>query len=55
MASWIGLRATLLVGAIGQSFAFVPLVFSPLRSVRVMPEPEELSAVSIPLSAPTDA
>jgi MFS family permease len=55
LASWIGLRATLLVGAIGQSFAFVPVVLSPLRSLRVTPEPEELPAVALPLTAPTDA
>jgi MFS family permease len=55
LASSIGLRATLIVGAIGQSFAFVPLVLSPLRSVRVMPEPEELPAVTVTLAAPTDA
>jgi MFS family permease len=55
LASWVGLRTTLLVGAIGQCFAFVPLVLSPLRSLRVIPEPEELPAVALPFAAPTDA
>jgi predicted MFS family arabinose efflux permease len=55
LASGIGLRTTLLVGAIGQSFGFVPLWLSPLRSLRLMPEPEELPPVPLPLAAPTDA
>jgi hypothetical protein len=33
----IGLRETILVGAIGMSFAFVPVLLSAVRSVRVIP------------------
>ncbi len=35
----IGLHATIWVGAIGGIFSFVPLLFSPLRSLMKMPEP----------------
>jgi MFS family permease len=38
LASTIGLRETLFVGAAGASVAFLPLLFSPLRSVRRPPE-----------------
>jgi MFS family permease len=34
----IGWRPTLLVGAIGACFCFLPMVFSPLRSLRELPE-----------------
>jgi len=40
LASTIGLRETLWVGAVGTSIAFVPLLFSPLRSLREIPEEE---------------
>src|SRR5687768_2198271 len=42
LAAWIGLRPTLLVGAIGSAVAFVPLVFSPVRSLLAVPEEELL-------------
>jgi MFS family permease len=35
----IGLRQTIWIGAAGGLFSFVPLVFSPLWSLRTMPEP----------------
>jgi MFS family permease len=41
LASAIGLRETLFVGAIGASFAFLPILLSPVRSIREMPEPLE--------------
>jgi MFS family permease len=44
LAAWIGLRPTLLVGAIGAAVAFVPLVFSPVRSLLFVPEEEPLYA-----------
>jgi MFS family permease len=49
LASTIGLRETILVGAIGACFAFLFLYFSPLRTIREMPErhlelPEPASA-----------
>lgn len=34
LAATIGLRETLWVGAIGATLAFLPLLFSPIRSVR---------------------
>jgi MFS family permease len=41
LASWIGLRPTLWVGAIAGAFTFLPVLFSPVRSVARMPEPAE--------------
>jgi MFS family permease len=38
LASSIGLRETLFVGAVGTTVAFVPLVLSPLRSLKQVPE-----------------
>ncbi len=40
LASTIGLRETLFVAASGASVAFLPLLFSPLRSLRDMPTAE---------------
>jgi MFS family permease len=42
LAAWIGLRPTLAVGAIGAAVAFLPLVLSPVRSLRDVPEEEPL-------------
>jgi MFS family permease len=39
LGSTLGLHTTIWLGAIGACFAFVPLLFSPLRSLRTMPEP----------------
>jgi MFS family permease len=49
LASAIGLRETILVGAIGASFSFLFLYFSPLRTIREMPEPHH--EVPVPTSA----
>jgi MFS family permease len=38
LATKIGLRPTLWVGAIGACFCFLPMVFSPLRTIRELPE-----------------
>jgi MFS family permease len=44
LASGIGLRETLFVGAIGASVAFLPVLFSPIRSVdRISDEVEQLA------------
>jgi MFS family permease len=43
IASRIGLKSTLIVGGIGSCLAFLPVLFSPVRSVRDMPEPVEES------------
>ncbi|HEY8628993.1 MAG TPA: MFS transporter [Gaiellaceae bacterium] len=39
LASVIGLKATLVVGGVGCCLAFLPVLLSPVRSVREMPEP----------------
>lgn len=39
LASSIGLKQTLIVGGIGSCLACLPVVFSPVRAVREMPEP----------------
>jgi MFS family permease len=44
LASWVGLRETLFVGAIGMSLAFLFLVFSPLREIERAPLPLPLEA-----------
>jgi MFS family permease len=36
-ATWIGLRETLFIGAIGTCLAFLPVALSPVRRLRVMP------------------
>jgi MFS family permease len=39
LSSVVGLKTTLIVGGVGCSLAFLPVLFSPVRSVREMPEP----------------
>ncbi len=39
LGTWIGLRETIVVGAIGGSLAILWIVFSPQRHLREMPEP----------------
>jgi hypothetical protein len=46
LASTIGLRETLWVGGVGASIAFVPLLFSPLRSLREIPEEDGRSELA---------
>jgi MFS family permease len=41
LASLVGLKATLIVSGVGCSLAFLPVLFSPVRFVREMPEPLE--------------
>jgi MFS family permease len=41
LASQIGLKETLIVGGIGCCLPFLPVLFSPVRSVRELPEPLE--------------
>jgi MFS family permease len=40
LASWFDLKTAVWVGAVGNAFAFVPLLLSPLRSRRAAPEPD---------------
>jgi MFS family permease len=39
LGTWFGLRSALWVAAIGALFAFLPIVLSPVRTLREMPEP----------------
>jgi MFS family permease len=42
IASWVSLRAAIWIGAVGVSLAFLPVLVSPVRSLRSVPElPEE--------------
>jgi MFS family permease len=41
LATIVGLHETIWIGAIGSLFSFLPLLFSPLRSLREMPQPTE--------------
>ena len=50
LSKWVGLHETLWIGAVGATVAFLPLLFSPLRSVREVPEEEP--EVSLPGPAP---
>ncbi len=43
IASTIGLRPTLFIGAIGASLAVVPLLFSPVRSLKRLPDLDDQS------------
>jgi MFS family permease len=45
LASTIGLRATLVVSALGSTLAFIPIVLSPIPALRDFPESEDLSPV----------
>ncbi|MEX2645429.1 MAG: MFS transporter, partial [Gaiellaceae bacterium] len=47
LAAWIGLRPTLLVGAVGSAIAFLPLLFSPVWALRDVPE-EDAAATPAP-------
>ena len=51
LATWLGLRETILVGAIGGGLAFLWIVFSPQRHLREMPEPIHDDAVVEPAAA----
>ena len=50
LSKWVGLEETLWIGAVGATVAFVPLLFSPLRSVREVPEDGELEATPAPVA-----
>jgi MFS family permease len=45
LGTWIGLRETLVVGALGSGASFLWILLSPQRHLREMPEPIEDSAV----------
>jgi MFS family permease len=46
LASWIGLRETIVVGALGGGLAVLWIVFSPQRHLRDMPEPVDDDAAT---------
>jgi MFS family permease len=50
LASWFSLRVAIWVGAIGMSLAVLPVLLSPVRTLREMPEP-----VDEPLPSEADA
>ena len=50
LASWVSLRFAIWVGAIGMSLAILPVLLSPVRTLREMPEP-----VQEPLPSEADA
>ena len=39
LGTFIGVRETILLGGIGGSLVFLPVLFSPVRHIRAMPEP----------------
>jgi hypothetical protein len=39
LGSVLGVRAALLVGIVGETLAVLPVLFSPVRRIRAMPEP----------------
>lgn len=41
LASWVSLRFAIWVGAVGMSLAVLPVLLSPVRTLREMPEPGE--------------
>ena len=52
LGTWIGLKETLILGGIGCCLPFLPVLFSPVRSLREMPEPlDEESPVLEPLAS----
>ncbi|NUT55434.1 MAG: MFS transporter [Thermoleophilia bacterium] len=64
LASWVSLRFAIWVGAIGMSLAVLPVLLSPVRTLREMPEPvdeplpseaEAAGGIVVPGAAPVPA
>ena len=55
LASTIGLRETMVVGALGGLLTIVPILVSPLRSVGKMSELEPLEPQSSPIASASSA
>jgi len=51
LGSWVGLRETIAIGAIGGGLAFLWILFSPQRHLREMPEPVEDEPTTTELGA----
>jgi MFS family permease len=49
LATWIGLKTTLLIGGIGCTLPFLLVLFSPVRAVREMPKPVDEEPALEPL------
>jgi len=49
LGTWIGLKQTLIVGGIGCCLPFLPVLFSPVRALREMPEPAGEESLLQPL------
>jgi predicted MFS family arabinose efflux permease len=47
LASSIGLKATLIVSALGANLAVLPIWFSPIRTLQTIPEPEPPAAPAL--------
>jgi hypothetical protein len=45
LGSWLGVREAMFIAAIGGTFAFLPVFFSPLRAMRELPSYEEPNGV----------
>jgi hypothetical protein len=52
LGSAVGLRTALWVGAVGQSIAFLPVLFSPIRHIRVIADGEALAERSASVGGP---
>jgi MFS family permease len=47
LGSWIGLKETLILGGIGCCLPFLPVLFSPVRRLREMPEPADEAVLGL--------
>ncbi|MFL5912329.1 MAG: MFS transporter [Gaiellaceae bacterium] len=52
LGSQVGLRTALWVGAVGQALAFLPVLFSPIRRIRVVADAEALAEESALVGGP---
>jgi MFS family permease len=48
LGTFVGVRETILLGGIGGSLVFLPVLFSPVRGIRTMPEPVEGASAEAP-------
>ena len=50
LTTWIGLKETLIVGGIGACLPFLPVLFSPVRGLREIPEQTEEEPLPEPVA-----
>jgi MFS family permease len=55
LGTWIGLRTALIIGGIGCTLPFLPVLFSPVRAIREMPSPVDEVPEPEPLLADVGA